>query len=66
MKRCYKNIGTKNIQQIYRRASCRSAVSIKLQSNFIEITLRHGDFPVDLLHIFITTFSNDTSGELPL
>ena len=36
--------------------SCRSAVSIKLQSNLIEITLRHGCSPVSLLHIFRTAF----------
>ena len=29
---------------------CRSAISIKLQTNFIEITLRHGCSPVNLLH----------------
>ena len=40
---------------------CQSAISIKLQSNFIEITLRHGCFPVNLLHIFRTTFSKNTS-----
>ena len=53
---------------------CQSVISIKLQSNFIEITLRHGcscNFieitlwhgccPVNLLHIFITPFSNNTS-----
>ena len=31
---------------------CRSVISIKLQSNFIEITFRHGCSPVNLLHIF--------------
>ena len=31
---------------------CRSAISIKLQSNFIEISLRHGCSPVNSLHIF--------------
>ena len=31
---------------------CRSAISITLQSNFIEITLRHGCSPVNLLHVF--------------
>ena len=31
---------------------CRSAISIKLQSNFIEITLQGGYSPVNLLHIF--------------
>ena len=37
--------------------SCRSAISIKLQSNFIEITLRHGCAPVNLLHIFWSQIS---------
>ena len=45
---------------------CRSAISIKLQSNFIEITLRHGCSPVNLLHIFKTTFARNTSGWLLL
>ena len=33
---------------------CRSVILIKLQSNFIEITFRHGCSPVNLLHIFRT------------
>ena len=40
---------------------CRSAISIKLQSSFIEITLRHGCSPVNLLHIFRTLFLKNTS-----
>ena len=44
---------------------CRSVVSIKLQSNFIEIILLHGCSPV-LLHIFRTPFSRNTSGWLLL
>ena len=34
----------------------RSVISIKLQSNIIEITLRHECSPVNLLHIFRTPF----------
>ena len=30
---------------------CRSVISIKLESNFIEITLRHGCSPVNSLYI---------------
>ena len=45
---------------------CWSAKSIKLQSNFIEITLRHGSSPVNLLHIFRTFFLENTSGWLLL
>ena len=39
---------------------CRSVISIKLQSNFIEIALRHGFSPVNLLHLFRTPFLNNT------
>ena len=46
--------------------SCRSAISIKLQSNFIEIALRHGCSLVNLLHIFRTPFLKTTSGGLLL
>ena len=46
--------------------SCPSAISIKLQSNFFEITLRYGCFPVNLLHIFRTLFPKNTSGGLLL
>ena len=45
---------------------CRSAISIKLQSNVIEITLRYGCFPVNLLHIFRAPFPKNTSGRLLL
>ena len=43
--------------------TCRSVISISviLQSNFIEITLRHGCSPVNLLHIFRTPFLKNTS-----
>ena len=33
---------------------------------FIEITLRHGCSPVNLLHMFRTTFPKNTDGELLL
>ena len=39
---------------------CRSAISIKLLCNFIEITLWHGCSPVNLLHIFRTPFYKNT------
>ena len=45
---------------------CRSVISIKLQSSFIEITLRHKCSPVKLLHIFRTSFFKNTSGWLLL
>ena len=34
---------------------CRSVILIKLQNNFIETTLPHVCFPVNLLHIFRTS-----------
>ena len=43
---------------------CRCVISIKLLCNFIEITLRHRYSPVNLLHIFITPFTKNTSGRL--
>ena len=44
----------------------RSAISIRLLRNFIEIALRHGCSPVNLLHIFRTPFLKNTSGRLLL
>ena len=38
---------------------CRSTISIKLLCNFIEIALRHGCSPVNLLPIFKNTFSKE-------
>ena len=46
------------MKQIYRRTP--------MQSNFIEITLRRGCSPVNLLHIFRTSFLKNTSGRLLL
>ena len=37
-----------------------------LQNNFIEISLQHGCFPVNLLHIFRTPFYKNTYGRLLL
>ena len=42
--------------------SCQSVISIKFQSKFIGITLQHWCSPVNLLHIFRTTFPKNTSG----
>ena len=46
--------------------SCQSVISIKFQSKFIGITLQHWCSPVNLLHIFRTTFPKNTSGGLLL
>ena len=41
-------------------------ISIKLHSNFIEITLRHSSSPVNLQRIFRTPLPKNTSGGLLL
>ena len=53
----------KNIQQIYRRTSMLKCDLNKVvkQSNFIEIGFWHGCSAVNLLHIFRTPFSRNTS-----
>ena len=43
---------------------CRSVISIKLQSSFSEIVLRHGCPPVNFLHIFRTPFPKNMSRRL--
>ena len=43
---------------------CRSVISIKLQSNIIEITLWNGCSHVTLQHIFRTPFLKNASGGL--
>ena len=45
---------------------CRSVISIKLLCNFIQIILRHGRSPANLLQIFRTLFLKNTSGRLLL
>ena len=45
---------------------CQSVILIKLICVFIEITLRHGYSPINLLHIFRTPFPKNTSGRLLL
>ena len=46
-----------NMQQIYRRRTCRRTNFTELQSNFIEITLQHRCSPVNMLHIFRTAIA---------
>ena len=45
---------------------CQSAISIKLQNKFIEITLGHWCSPGNLLHIFRALFSKNNSGGMLL
>ena len=60
----------KSVLKIYSKFTgehpCRSAISIKLQSTFVEITLRHGCSPVKFMHNFRTPFYKNTSGWLLL
>ena len=66
-KRCsLEKVFLKICSKFTREHSCRSAISIKLQSTFIEIALRHGCSPVNLLNIFRTPFPKNTSGRLLL
>ena len=45
---------------------CRGVILINLQSNFSEIALLHGCSPVNLLYIYGTPFSRNTTGWLLL
>ena len=58
----------KGVLKIYSKFTgehpCRSAIAIKLQSKFIEIALWHGCSHVNLLYIFRTPYSKNTSGRL--
>ena len=44
----------------------QNVISIKLLCKFVEITLRHGCSPVNLLYIFKPPFPKNTSGWLLL
>ena len=46
--------------------SCLCVISIMFQNNSIDITLRHGCSPINLLHIFRTAFFKNISGWLLL
>ena len=54
----------KAVLKLYNRfkgeSTYRSAISIRLLSNFIETALRHGSSPVNLLRIFRTLFPKNT------
>ena len=56
----------KGILKIYSKCTgehlCQSVISIKLQSNFIEIALQHGCSSVNFPYIFRAPFPKNTSG----
>ena len=60
----------KGVLKIYSKFTgehpCRSAISIKLLCNFVEMALLHGCSLVNLLHIFRTSFLKNTIGRLLL
>ena len=57
LQRCSQEKLSGNMHQIYRRTIMPKC---NLLCNFIEITLRHSCFPVNLLHVFKTTFPKNT------
>ena len=59
-------IHTETAVQRCHEKRCRSVISIKLQSNFLEIKLRHGFTSGNLLHFFRIPFTENTSGRLLL
>ena len=69
-KQPYRGVLGKRCSEIWTKFTgehpCRSAISMKLLSSFIEIALRHGCSPINLLHIFRTLFPKNTSGWLLL
>ena len=56
-KRC-----SENMQQIYMRTTMPTCDFNKVASNFIEVTLRHGCYLVNLLHIFRAPFYKNAYG----
>ena len=48
------------------KRSCQSVISLKLLCNFIEITFWHGCSPINLLHIYRTSFYKNGYGGLYL
>ena len=57
---------SEDMQQIYGRTPMPKCDFNKVASNFIEIALRHGCSPVNLLDIFRMVFTKNTSGSLLL
>ena len=57
---------SENMQQFYSRTRMPKCDFNEVVYNFIEITLRHGCSPVNVLHIFGTPFLKNNSGWLLL
>ena len=56
----------RSLEKVFWKYAASLQEKIVKQSNFIEMALRHGYSPVNLLHIFRTSFSKNTSGRLLL
>ena len=52
------------IGKVFLKYTANLQEKLYFQSNFIEIALRHGRSPVNLLHIFRTSSPKNTSGRL--
>ena len=65
-KKCFKKYCQKQPCRGVLKKRCSGVISINFQSNFIEITLRHGCSPVNFLHIFRTPFPKNTPRRLLL
>ena len=61
-----KNEYSENMHQIYRNTPMPKCDFNKVACNFTEITRRHGCSSLNLLHIFRTSFPQNTSGGLLL
>ena len=67
VQRCsYEKVFWKYETNLQENTHAEKWISIKLQSNFIEITLQHKCSPSNLLHLFRTRFLENTSGQLLL
>ena len=64
--RSYKKSVLKIYSEFTVQNPCQSVISIKLFYNFIEIALRRGCSPVNLVHIFRKAFHKNTPGALLL
>ena len=65
-RRSYIKVFWKHVVNLQENTLYQSVISIKLQNNFLEITLRHGCAPVNLLHNFRIPFPDNTFGGMLL
>ena len=63
---CMEMFSGEGVLKICTRFKCQSVILINLICSFIEITPRNENSPVNLLHIFRTSFPKNSSGWLLL